>query len=240
MMKTICLLVAMLCVERAAFAVAWVDKHDMTGASYQTEFDRWTAPPYNLRLTSISGYEEAGAARYAAIWENVSGPAWSAGHGMTAAQFNTTTATMDGQGYQPAFVSGFTVGGTPYYNAIWEYQPRVDIVAQVGMSRSSLIAANSAKASLGYTLIYVSTFTDSGAEVYAAIWQKNASSANYQCRFGLSATAWQTAFNDLAGQGFRLISTTVSLEGTAERYTGVFRKPFGTGWYSYAGLSEIN
>jgi CubicO group peptidase (beta-lactamase class C family) len=223
-----------------ARAVSWVVKHDLTGAGFQTEFDRWTAAPYNLRLTCVSGYEEGGAARFAGIWEKQSGPAWSASHGMTAAQFNSTTSTLDAQGYVPAFVSGFTVGATRYYNAIWEYQPRAIVVAEVGLSRSDLSSANVTRSFQGYVLVYVSAFTDNGAEVYAAIWSKGVSSSNYQCRFGLTGAAFQTAFNDLAGQGFRLVGQTVALEGTTERYSGVWRKPFGTGWYAYIGLSEIN
>jgi CubicO group peptidase (beta-lactamase class C family) len=217
-----------------------VAKYDLTGANYQTEFDRWTAAPFNLRLTCVSGYEEAGQARYAGIWEKASGPAWSASHGMTAAQFNSTKTTLDGQGYVTTFVSGFTVAGTRYYNAIWEYQPRADVLAEVGLSRSGLSSANLSHALQGYTLVYVSAFTDDGTDVYAAIWSKGASSSSYQCRFGLTGVDYQSAFNDLASQGFRMVGHTIALGGTTERFSGVWRKPFGTGWYAYAGLSEIN
>src|SRR5688572_19287311 len=50
---------------------AWVARHGMTSAQYQTEFDTHVGNGY--RLVLVDGYESAGSARYAAIWEKKTG-----------------------------------------------------------------------------------------------------------------------------------------------------------------------
>ena len=82
------MLVATPGIARAAENPAWVARHGLTGADYQSEFNRWTGAGY--RLTSVSGYEENGDARYAAIWRKLPGPAWQARHGLTSQQYQAT------------------------------------------------------------------------------------------------------------------------------------------------------
>lgn len=67
----------------------WQARHNLSSADYQKTFDALLAQGY--RLIWVSGYSNGGATRYAAIWEQSSGPAWQARHG------------LDGPGYQAAF-----------------------------------------------------------------------------------------------------------------------------------------
>jgi len=232
------MVVAACLAARPGGAVAWVARHGLTGAQYQTEFNKWTAAPYGLRPTCVSAYDDGGQARIAAIFEQQSGPAWSASHFLTTAQFNQVNGDMQGQGYQPVFISGLNLGGTRYFNVIWEHMPRVLTVAKVGLSRAGVASQNLTLAASGYTLTYVTAYTDGAADGYAAIWTRGASTT--QVRYGLTGAAYQQAFEDLAGQGYRLVGTTVAMEGATQRFTGVFRQPFGAGWYSYAAISEDN
>ena len=48
-------------------AGGWVARHGITSAQYQSEFNNWLAQGF--RLVHISGYQDAGQARYAALWE---------------------------------------------------------------------------------------------------------------------------------------------------------------------------
>jgi CubicO group peptidase (beta-lactamase class C family) len=235
---TWCVLLAGCLLTRPAQAVAWVARHGLTGAQYQSEFNRWTAAPYGLRPTCVSAYQEGGQARLAVVFQKVSGPDWSAAHLMTAAQFDQANTGLDAQHFQPVFLSCVNIGGTRYYNALWEYQPRVETITRLGLTRSGLASQNLTLAASGYALNYVTTFTDGAADGYAAIWVRGASST--EVRYALTGPAFQTAFNDLTSQGYRLVDTTTSMEGSTERYTGVFRRPFGSAWYSYAAVSAAN
>ncbi len=63
---------------------------------------------------------KVGDARYAAIWEKKSGPAWVARHRMTFAKFQEKFNELGEKGYRLVHVSGYGVGSTDYYAAIWE------------------------------------------------------------------------------------------------------------------------
>src|SRR5262249_48710020 len=58
-----------------------VARHGLTGAEYQTEFNKWTGQGYRLRL--VEGYGIGNQVYYAAIWEKDKGPASVARHGLT-------------------------------------------------------------------------------------------------------------------------------------------------------------
>ena len=55
--------------------------HGLSAAEYQATFDSLAGQGF--RLTCVSGYAEAGQARYAAIWEQRPGPEWQARHGLS-------------------------------------------------------------------------------------------------------------------------------------------------------------
>jgi hypothetical protein len=96
----------------------WEARYGLTSAQYQQTFDDLTTRGY--RLVHVSGYSVGGQAFYAGIWEQGSGPAWQARHGMTAAEFQRMSEDLKGQGYRLTDISGYDVGGQDHYAAIWE------------------------------------------------------------------------------------------------------------------------
>ncbi|CEM11581.1 unnamed protein product [Vitrella brassicaformis CCMP3155] len=112
---------------------------------YQAKFKELSRKRY--RPVDVSGYEVDGTGRYAGIFVRERGaPAFVSHHGMTSAEYqqyqyqydsdgyrlpsgrregavDTYQAFYDeyvGQGYKLVQVSGFGVGDTAYYAAIWE------------------------------------------------------------------------------------------------------------------------
>jgi CubicO group peptidase (beta-lactamase class C family) len=101
---------------------AWVARHGMTSAQYQSEFNDWTQQGY--RLTHVSGYEVNGTDYYAAIWEQVGGPAMVARHRMTSQAYQHEFVDRALQGYRLKLVDGYSIGNSARYAAIWEAEPR--------------------------------------------------------------------------------------------------------------------
>lgn len=223
-----------------ASATGWVALYGLTASDYQTEFDRWTSAPYGLRLTCVSGYDTGAGPRFAAIWTQQSGPGYYTIHQMTAAQFQSANAEYQSQDFNPVFISGFTSGGVRYYNAIWEYQPGVSSVAvEIEMDRPTMTGQALGKIAQGYTLTYVATFTSGGTDYYAAIWTPG-SVGGVQCAYGRTGAQYQSDFNSLTSQGYRLVAVTTALDGTTPLYSAVFRQPVGAAWYNYASISAAN
>jgi hypothetical protein len=99
---------------------AWIARHGMDSAAYQAEFDARVKEGYRLR--QISGYAVGNEARYAAIFDKTSGPAWVSYHGMTASSYQEQFTKLVSEGYRLASVSGYVVAGKTLYAALWIQQ----------------------------------------------------------------------------------------------------------------------
>jgi hypothetical protein len=111
---------------------AFVARHGMTSQVYQQEFDKWTGQGYCLSL--VSGYSVGNQARYAAIWEQKSCPAYVARHGLSSQGYQQEFDKWTGEGYRLKLVSGHKIGANQSYAAIWEKTPGPAFVARHGMT----------------------------------------------------------------------------------------------------------
>jgi CubicO group peptidase (beta-lactamase class C family) len=217
-------------------AIPWVERHGMSGTLLQSEFDTWTAAPYNLRMTRISGSESAGQARYAAIFEkSTKTSGWVAQSGMTAASFTSTHNQLHAGGFRLVWLDGFGVGSTAYYNGIWEQTFGADQRVRLGESLASHQSANTANVAAGYGLVDVCAFSVDGTSYHAGIWTEGIRTT-IQVRYALTSAGYQTEFNAMGPNGYYLWRVSGYESGTAERFTGVWRSSsLGEGW-AYHGM----
>ncbi|QDE81874.1 serine hydrolase [Myxococcus xanthus] len=213
---------------------AWIARHGLTTAQYQTEFNTWVGQGY--RLSYVSGYEEGGSARYAAIWEQTSGPAWRAFHGLTSAQYQTTVVNQNAQGYRPVVVNGYSVGGVAYFAVIFHVDSGAAWVARHDLSASQYQTEFNTWAGQGYRLAHVSGYTSGGAERYAAIWEQTSGPA-WRAYHGLTASQYQSTFNTNAAQGYQLAKVSGYNVGGTDRYAAIFHVSSGIPTAARHGLS---
>ncbi|PRX52688.1 CubicO group peptidase (beta-lactamase class C family) [Nonomuraea fuscirosea] len=143
----------------------WVARHDLTSAEYQAEFDRLLALGY--RLVLVNGYQVGGWARFAAIWEQTQGPAWVERHNLTAAQYQAEFTGLANQGFRPVHVSGYVVGGTELFAAIFEQGDGPVWSAGHDLDSAAYQAADDDHVRRGYRPVKVSGY---GLPRFAAIW----------------------------------------------------------------------
>lgn len=205
----------------AAANVPWVARHGLTSAEYQTQFNSMVSQGY--RLVDISGYEVGGQARYAAIWEKSAGPGWQARHGLTSAQYQATFNQLVAQGYRPLRVAGYTVGGQDYYAAIFEQSGGVAWEARHRLTGAQYQATFSTLVGQGYRLMSVSGYAIGGQDYYAAVFQKSAGPA-WQARHGLTSAQYQTTFNQLAAQGYRVVRVSGYAVAGQARYAAIWEQ----------------
>jgi hypothetical protein len=84
-----------------------IARHGMNSEQYQQEFE--TLGKQGYRLVQLSGYSVGERARYAAIWEQASGPQQMARHGMSSEQYQQEFEKLAKQGYRLVQVSGYGV-----------------------------------------------------------------------------------------------------------------------------------
>lgn len=194
--------------ERKRGGSSWVARHGMTSAQYQQEFNNYVGLGY--KLTHVSGYGIGNKDYYAAIWEKpTDNVAWVARHSMTSDQYQAAFDNYVQEGYRLVHISGYGVGSTPYYAAIWEKRSGPAWVARHGMTSAQYQQEFNTFGQQGYQLVTVSGYGSStgGKALYAAIWEKKSGTA-WMARHGMTSDAYQEEFNTLVQDGFRLIDVS--------------------------------
>ena len=209
--------------------------YGLSSSDYQKYFDLHTSNGY--RLKKVSGYEINGSARFAAVWEQVSGPAWVAKHNMTSSSYQSNFNTYKSQGYRLQWVSGYTVNGITYYAAIWDKATSGAWVAHHGMSSSDYQSKFNSYVGQGYRLKMVNGYNVNGVARFAAIWEKT-SGAAWVARHNMTSSSYQTYFNTYTSQGYRLVHVSgYNVNGTTY-YAALWDKSAGPAWTARHGMSS--
>ncbi|NQT81592.1 serine hydrolase [bacterium] len=150
---------------------AWRAVHGVNASDYQTQFDLNAHDGY--RLVCVSGYEEGGLARYAAVWEYGSTYPWVAAHGLTASQYQTAFTNHSANGFRLTHVSGYEVGGQARYAAIWEQRGGPTWFSYHGHSSAEHQSKFDTFGGCRYRLVEVSGYDVGGQANFAAVWERD-------------------------------------------------------------------
>ncbi|MEM9917807.1 MAG: peptidoglycan DD-metalloendopeptidase family protein [Bacteroidota bacterium] len=179
----------------------WVARHNLSGSSYQKEFDKWVKGK-KYRLQMVDSYISKGQVRYAAVFVKKAGPVQAAYHGISAKQHQQKFDSWTKNGWVPVNVSVVSVGGKKSYIAFYEKKKTNGL-----MLKSSLTAAQYQQqfthwADKGMKLVYLNAYTHNGQPYFSAIWYGKSSFKNFPSKHHLSGSGYQTQFNKWTGQGF--------------------------------------
>lgn len=178
---------------------AWAARHGLTAAQYQQAFDEHANAGYRLKM--VCGYSVGVSPRFAAVWEKASGPAWTARHGLSSAQYQQTFDELKGQGYRLRWVSAYAQGGQARYAAFWDKSSSPAWVARHGLEEAAFRTAAQGYAAQGYDLICGNAVTLGGKDYYAALWEKKAVAS--VMHHGMTGATYQIKFDELVAQGWR-------------------------------------
>ena len=203
-------------------------KHLMTSDEYQIVVNDLRGQGW--RLTYVSGYTINNSPRFAAVWEQIPSPDWVARHNLTAAQYQIEFNTHVAEGFRLVLVNGYEVNGQDMYVAIWDKSP-----APPGgwTARNGMTAAvyqdtiNDLSINKGYRLTHVSGYTVGGQPRFAAIWELRNDGVLWAARHGLTAAGFQTEFNNLGSQGYRLVHVSVYVVNNVDFYAAIWEKSSG-------------
>ncbi|MFF0110912.1 hypothetical protein [Streptomyces hirsutus] len=155
---------------------------------------------------TVAGTREAvDTQRFAAIWEQSPGPSFHAMHGLTSGQYQQRFNNLVGQGFRPVHVSGCSSGGADRFAAIFEQRPGPAFQARHGLTASQYQQTFDDLVGQGFRPVDVNGYLSAGGgERFTAIFEQRPGPA-FQARHGLTASQYQQTFDDLVGQGFRLL-----------------------------------
>jgi len=181
----------------------WQARHGLSAAEYQATFDQLTAEGYGPVL--VNGYATAGGPRFACIFQRGVGVPWQARHGLTGAQYQTTFNQMLAEGYVLDWVSGYFDGTQDLYAGIWRKVPNAPAwEARHGLTSADYQTFFDTMAGQGYKPVVVCGTSDGTQDRYAALFRKVSGAPAWQARHGLTPAQYQTTFDQLKGQGYRL------------------------------------
>ncbi len=215
----------------------FVARHAMTPTQYQTEFNNWSDKGY--RVTSLCGYTKAGQELYAAIWNKMSGPAWTARHGLSSADYQTSFTDLSGKGYRLKTISGYAVGGQAKFAAVWDKSTGGAWTAKHNMTAAQYQQAFDDNSSKGYHLRYISGYVVSGTEYFAAIWEKKAVGPQV-AKHNMTAAQYQQAFNDYTGQGYTLKVISGYEKNGTDLFAAIWEKTNEPLWAARHAIRRMN
>lgn len=222
-----------------ASALVWVERHGMSGASLQSEYDHWTAAPFRYRMTRLCGSESAGSARYTAIFQETTSTTHTAArNGMTATDFLNYHNSIHAVGYRLVWLDGFGVGANAYYNGLWELTNGASQRVRLGETVGAHITADSNYNDDNYYLTDVSSFSVNGVPQHAGVWTFGRL-PTLQVEYSMTGAQYQTEFDGKQNAGYHLYRANGYLSGANQLYTGVWRNSsYGEGW-SRHGMSSL-
>lgn len=235
--STWCLQIFVLLFCFNANAQEWVAKHGLSPTQYQAEFTNWTNKGY--RLTSVTGYTNKGAEKYAAIWVKQAGPAMIARHGLSASAYQTAFNDFSKQGYRLASISGYAVNGAPKFAAIWDKANVGGWVAHHNMSAADYQANFDKYDKQGYNIAWVNGYVVNGKEMFAAIWNKSPGGA-IVARHNMTGAQYQQEFNKLTGDGYTLKLVSGYEKNGSDLFAAIWQKTSSPLWASRHGIPGFN
>ncbi|MBV9894757.1 MAG: hypothetical protein JO020_11355 [Chloroflexi bacterium] len=171
--------------------------------------------PQGYRVVRLNGYQIGGAARFAVIWEQRSGPPWAWYFNMTFDDLQSHGDQLGKQGYRMVDLTGYQDAGQVRYAAVWEQRSGPAYQVRVGLTGDDLGAFGDQFGPQGYRMVRISGYQDGNDARYATIWEQK-DGPGWAWYFGLNAADYQAAFDRLGFQGYRLAQVSgFSLGGQA-------------------------
>lgn len=123
------------------------------------------------------------------------------------------------------------------YAAIWEKRGGFSWQARHGLSSAQYQQAFDQLLREGYRPIQVSGYTINGEDRYAAIWEQRIG-LPWQARHELSSAQYQQTFDQLVGEGYRLVHVSGYEVRGEDRYAAIWEQRGGPPWQARHGLSS--
>lgn len=195
--------------------IAWVSHHNMTGATYQENFDKYRDEGFSL--DHVDSYAVGNNVLYAAIWTKSSG-AFTAYHGKTAEEHQESFDSLKSEGWRPKVISVASVGGKLRYTALYTKQSIGNFEARSSLTPDEYQTKFDENKAKGRRPYYLNSYVHEGKLRFSAIWTEKPEVSAYQARHGLTAEEFWTHWEDVLSTGFRTEAITAYEVGGKIRY----------------------
>lgn len=146
--------------------------------------------------------------------------------GLTAARYKTESDKWTTGGYQLALLTGYGLGTTDRYAAVWEPKSGPAISVSTALNSAQYQTDSDSMSSQGFFPVLVDAWTVNGADRFAAIWtdSEGKSIPAWVTRHGITPTAFQAEHLKWTNQGYCIRCLSGYALGTEARYTALWRE----------------
>lgn len=209
---------------RPSANINWVARHNMSGAGYQTEFDKWSKAGY--RLIHIDSYLLNGQIRYTAVWIKDNSVQIMAYHDKPLKWHEANFKRNAEAGWVPKNISLLQVDNQIHVTALWEKKNTGGFYLHPAMTLAeytNLFSQHTDKEKL--KLVYLNGFTINGEPRLSGIWYKEKSNFNtWTAKHQLSIPAFQTEYTNHLNNGFLTRCITAYSDGGVPKFEGIWSK----------------
>lgn len=174
----------------------------LSPAQFQQRFDDLVAQGF--RLVDLNGYAVGGEERLAAIFEQQAGPPFRAVSGLSPAQYQQRFDELTGLDYRLVQISGYSIDGQERLTALFEQRDGPPWLAFHGLTATQYQQTFDDLVGKGFRLVQVSGCSWAGEERFAVIFEQQ-DGPPLRAVYGLPSEEFQQTFDELTGQGFRLV-----------------------------------
>ncbi|WP_372790409.1 serine hydrolase [Paraconexibacter sp.] len=161
---------------------------------------------------------------------------WVARHNLTSGQYQAAFTTFTGAGFRLASVSGYVAAGRVRYAAVWRKGEGPPQTARHGLTAAAYQQAFDQNAKAGWRVVAVNGFAAGSSDRYTAIWEQR-TGPPLIARHRLTPSQYQSTFDDLTKQGYRLLHISGYTVGGAPRYATIFEKSTGPSGVTHHALT---
>jgi CubicO group peptidase (beta-lactamase class C family) len=186
-------------------AIAWASHHNMTGTTYQQNFDKYR--DQGFWLEHVDSYGVGNEVRYAAIWTK-SNNAYTAYHGKTQADHQEAFDSLTSQGWKPKVISVASVQGKLFYTALYTKEAIGNFEARSFLTPSEYQTKFDQNTANGRYLHYLNSYVHEGKPRFTAIWASLPKVSGFKANHGLTDDKFQTIWEDALSANFRTQAIT--------------------------------
>lgn len=208
-------------VFRPELKAVWSAVHNLSGAQYQTEYDKRKAQGF--RLAQVDSYPADNGIRYAAVFVKDGGAAVAAYHGVPAAEHQKKFDALTAGPWRPKNISVVSLGGDRFYTALYESNGAGSWQAKSFLTGAEYQQLSDENKQQGRQLAYLNAYEHQGQPRFTAIW-KSAATGGFKARHDMSSGQYQQEWQQAVNGGMLTRAVTGYTEGAEVRFAAVWRK----------------
>ncbi|WP_405097925.1 peptidoglycan DD-metalloendopeptidase family protein [Micromonospora sp. NBC_01412] len=196
-------------------------QYAIPAASYQTITDRLVRAGY--RPVWIDAYEQGSSVFFNMIFHPNRGASWTAGHGMTSAEYQAAHDAAAKSGHRLINVTSYIQNGSVRYAAIFCKQAGPTAAAYHGLDAAAHMAQFNALTEQGFHPVNISIVSPDGSPRFTAFYHKEDVGGFVANSFATSAD-YQAAWTANSKAGMHLTYLSACQHGSSFRLSAIFQK----------------